>query len=56
MKKASTLKTKLDLCKEKITQFNMEENAFEWEQTNYPLWKATVDKLKPFLGIFFMNT
>ena len=26
-------------------QFNMEETAFEWELTNYPLMQATVDKL-----------
>ncbi len=52
MKKAQTLSTKLNLCKEKIQQFNMEEDAFEWEQTNYPLWQATVDKLNPFLGLY----
>ena len=38
----------------------MEENAFEWELTNYPLMQATVDKLNPFLGLYetsmeFMN-
>ncbi len=52
MKKAQTLSTKLNLCREKIQQFNMEEDAFEWEQTNYPLWQATVDKLNPFLGLY----
>ena len=46
--------------REKIEQFNMEENAFEWELTNYPLMQATVDKLNPFLGLYetsmeFMN-
>ncbi|XP_059098400.1 dynein axonemal heavy chain 7-like [Tigriopus californicus] len=60
MKKAQTLQTKLDMCQEKIQQFNMEEGAFDWEKTNYPLWQATVDKLKPFLGLYetsmaFMN-
>jgi dynein heavy chain len=52
MKKAQTLSTKLTLCKEKIQQFNMEEDAFEWEKTSYPLWQATVDKLTPFLGLY----
>ena len=38
----------------------MEETAFEWELTNYPLMQATVDKLNPFLGLYetsmeFMN-
>ena len=60
MKKAQTLNTKLNLSKEKIQQFNMEEKAFQWELTNYPLWKATVEKLNPFLGLYetsmaFMN-
>ena len=60
MKKAETLNTKLACCKEKIEQFNMEENAFEWELTNYPLMQATVDKLNPFLNLYktsmeFMN-
>ncbi len=52
MKKAQTLSTKLNLCKEKIQQFNMEEDAFGWQRTDYPLWQATVDKLKPFLGLY----
>jgi len=30
----------------------MEEDAFEWDKTNYPLWQATVDKLNPFLGLY----
>ena len=60
MKKAQTLNTKLALCREKIEQFNMEENAFEWELTNYPLMQATMDKLNPFLNLYetsmeFMN-
>ena len=60
LKKAQTLNTKLALCREKIEQFNMEETAFEWELTNYPLMQATVDKLNPFLGLYetsmeFMN-
>jgi hypothetical protein len=38
----------------------MEETAFEWELTGYPLMQATVDKLNPFLGLYetsmeFMN-
>ncbi len=52
LKKAQTLSTKLNLSKEKIQQFNMEEEAFQWELTNYPLWKATVEKLNPFLGLY----
>jgi dynein heavy chain len=60
LKKAQTLNTKLELCREKIEQFNMEETAFEWELTGYPLMQATVDKLNPFLGLYetsmeFMN-
>ena len=60
LKKAQTLNTKLELCREKIDQFNMEETAFEWELTSYPLMQATVDKLNPFLGLYetsmeFMN-
>ena len=43
MKKAQTLSSKLNLCKEKIQQFNMEEDAFEWEKTNYPLWQVNYD-------------
>lgn len=60
LKKAQTLNSKLELCREKIDQFNMEETAFEWELTGYPLMQATVDKLNPFLGLYetsmeFMN-
>jgi dynein heavy chain len=52
MKKAQALNKKLLNCQEKIQQFNMEEEAFEWSQTAYPLWQDTVDKLKPFLGLY----
>ena len=60
LKKAQALNSKLELCREKIDQFNMEETAFEWELTSYPLMQATVDKLNPFLGLYetsmeFMN-
>ena len=40
LKKAQTLNTKLELCREKIEQFNMEETAFEWELTGYPLMQV----------------
>ena len=58
--KKESVELKLFYYREKIDQFNMEETAFEWEQTNYPLMQATVDKLNPFLGLYetsmeFMN-
>ena len=52
MKKAQVLNNKLSVFQETISQFNMEEGAFSWDKTSYPLWQETVDKLKPFLGLY----
>lgn len=52
MKKAQVLNNKLSVFQETISQFNMEEGAFSWDETSYPLWQETVDKLKPFLGLY----
>ncbi|QQP52952.1 Uncharacterized protein FKW44_005260, partial [Caligus rogercresseyi] len=60
MKKALGLSEKLRLFKEKTDKFNMEEKAFDWELTHYPLLQATMDKLNPFYRLYetsmeFMN-
>ena len=52
LKKAESLKTKLEVAEEKIKHFNMEEKAFEWELTSYPTLKDTQDKLAPFVRLY----
>ena len=52
LKKAQSLKTKLEVAEDKIKHFNMEEKAFEWDQTNYPTLKDTQDKLAPFVRLY----
>ena len=52
LKKAQGLKSKLEIAEEKIKHFNMEEKAFEWEQTSYPTLKETQDKLAPFVRLY----
>lgn len=52
LKKAQALKTKLEVAEDKIKHFNMEEKAFEWEQTSYPTLAETQDKLAPFVRLY----
>ena len=52
LKKAQALKTKLEVAEDKIKHFNMEEKAFEWEQTSYPTLAETCEKLTPFVRLY----
>ena len=52
LKKAQNLRTKLEVAEDKIKHFNMEERAFQWEQTSYPTLKETQDKLAPFVRLY----
>ena len=52
LKKAQALKTKLEVAEDKIKHFNMEEKAFEWEQTSYPTLAETSEKLTPFVRLY----
>ncbi|XP_046403326.1 dynein axonemal heavy chain 7 [Ischnura elegans] len=52
LKKAQTLDSKLELGLEKIDEFNADERAFKWEESEYPLRKKVADKLAPFLKLY----
>ncbi|XP_049583590.1 dynein axonemal heavy chain 7 [Syngnathus scovelli] len=52
LKKAQALNSKLDAALERINEFNLEEDAFQWPASQYPLRKKTQDKLTPFLRLY----
>ncbi|XP_071441952.1 dynein axonemal heavy chain 7 [Hetaerina americana] len=52
LKKAQALDNKLQLGLERIDEFNADERAFQWEQSDYPLRKQVADKLSPFLKLY----
>ena len=52
LKKAQSMQGKLDSALERIDEFNKEEEAFEWEQTTYPLRHKLVQELEPFLKLY----
>ncbi len=35
-----------------IDQFNVEEEAFKWDTTNYPLRQQTLTQLQPYLKLY----
>ncbi|XP_050489817.1 dynein axonemal heavy chain 7-like isoform X1 [Bombus huntii] len=51
-KKADRLENKLITAMDTIDGFNEEEELFGWEQSQYPLRKATADKLGPYKRLY----
>ncbi|XP_061774430.1 dynein axonemal heavy chain 7 [Nerophis ophidion] len=52
LKKAQALNSKLETAIERINDFNLEEEAYEWPASQYPLRKKVQDKLTPFLRLY----
>ncbi|XP_065655373.1 dynein axonemal heavy chain 7 isoform X2 [Hydra vulgaris] len=52
LKKANSLRARLDVVAEKIAVINAEEELFEWELTTYPLQTLVLNKLTPFLRLY----
>ncbi len=52
LKKANALRTKLEEAAEKIEGFNLEEDAFDWERSQYPLRGRLGKSLDPYLNLF----
>ncbi|MEQ2196149.1 hypothetical protein XENOCAPTIV_025113, partial [Xenoophorus captivus] len=52
LKKAQALNARLDLASEKINELNLEEEAFGWPVSQYPLRTLIQDKLTPFLRLY----
>ena len=52
LKRAQALQAKMDSALDRIDEFNKEEEAFEWEQTTYPLRHKLVQELEPFLNLY----
>jgi dynein heavy chain len=52
LKKAETLQGKLETGQQRIEEFNNEEEAFEWEISQYPQRTKLVQELDPFLKLY----
>ena len=52
LKKAQGLSTRLEEAAEKIEGFNMEEDAFDWDRSQYPLKSKLVKILDPYLNLY----
>ena len=51
-KKAVAMKTRLEEALEKIEGFNTEEDAFDWERSQYPLRNKLVSTLDPYNKLY----
>ena len=51
-KKAQAMKTRLEEALEKIEGFNAEEDAFDWDRSQYPLRNKLVNILDPYLKLY----
>ena len=51
-KKADALHGRLEEAAERIEGFNVEEEAFEWERSHYPLRNKLVKVLDPYLNLY----
>ncbi|XP_015226728.1 PREDICTED: dynein heavy chain 7, axonemal [Cyprinodon variegatus] len=49
---ARDLNARLELDREKINQFNLEEEAFGWPVSQYPQWTQIQERLTPFLRLY----
>ena len=52
LKKAQALDNKLQLAADKVEAFNIEEEAFGWQTTQYPQRLTTINTLKPYLQLY----
>jgi dynein heavy chain len=52
VKKAEGLQAKLDAGLQRIEEFNSEEEAFEWEISQYPQRNKVVQDLEPYLKLY----
>ncbi|RDD45105.1 Dynein heavy chain 7, axonemal, partial [Trichoplax sp. H2] len=52
LKKAQALNTRLEAAADKIDAFNKEEEAFEWQCTQYPLRNQILNTLNPYLRLY----
>jgi dynein heavy chain len=52
LKKAQTLHSKLEEAQTKIEGFNAEEDAFDWERSQYPLRNKLVNTLAPYHKLY----
>ena len=51
-KKAQAMKARLEEAHEKIEGFNAEEDAFDWERSQYPLKNKLVNQLDPYRKLY----
>ncbi|CAF0812566.1 unnamed protein product [Didymodactylos carnosus] len=54
-KKAQYLEQKLTQAIERIEQFNVEEETFEWDTTSYPIRQQTLNQLQPYSKLYEMG-
>lgn len=52
LKRSQALATRLEEAAEKIEGFNLEEDAFDWDRSQYPLKAKLVKTLDPFLNLY----
>ena len=52
LKRAEALSTRLDEAADKIEGFNKEEDAFDWDRSQYPLRAKLSKTLDPFLNLY----
>lgn len=52
LKKAQGLDTKLTTAADKVEAINLEEEAFGWQTSSYPVRQKTQNTLKPFLQLY----
>ena len=51
-KKAEALHARLEEAAEKIEGFHLEEEAFDWDRSHYPLRNKLVKTLDPYLNLY----
>lgn len=51
-KKAEALHVRLDEAAERIEGFNLEEEAFDWDRSQYPLRNKLVKTLDPYRNLY----
>ena len=51
-KKAQGLETRLEEATEKMETFHAEEDAFEWDRSQYPLKNKLANTLTPYLKLY----
>ena len=52
LKRAQGLSKRLEEAAEKIEGFNLEEDAFDWDRSQYPLKAKLVKQLDPYFNLY----